>query len=553
MSVIVAGSFLAGCKSTFSRNASVESLGQSGANAGIMMPSFERPFGRYLGFLRLSDESKMAVVMDVVPEIPSAKPGSMRAIMRVHLGGFASPEFTSFYFPRVETGFGGTLSFAGVEDVRQDVSLEDGRLGDGRFSARLVLTSGETSRTGFVEARRYGPGEVGIEDILAIGGSVPAIGVLSGEYVASCDGHQSSLQLEFSRWNRSLVTGASGFWPGAVLTGRLGVAALDSCDDKSPRCVQKIFRAGTFDPFSGQLSLQSSTGDTTCHVNGSAVNCDSCSFSRARPLLAVQEQRPLFHARAEETVFDPGAPVDMETQPGRMDGSFYGYLHHESANGYQPFSLSLKYGADTSAYSAVSALYFGPATGNEFVAYRFDPVPARLFAGRVLLDGPGEAFLIVTATGEKGLSGLWYSKTHGRIGTVSLVRDNMPPLMVDGKLLVPGLGGNYSGDHWQLDIKVASNVSEHQQEFYPLRMFGDARERGDSRKRRLIQDGTFDFYTGVVSLRLDDGRIIVGKVAEKGLELFWPPWPRLGPVIDTQIVHSFTRIDPADRKIAARK
>ena len=551
--IIAAGVCIAGCKSTYSRTSGLESVEQSGTMANHVKSVLERPFGRYLGFLRISDESKMAIVMDVVPETSAAHSGSMRAIMRVHLGGFGSSEFTSFYFPRIESGFDGSLSFFGPDEGSQAVNLDGGRIVDGRFSARLSYSSGETSRTGYVEARLYGPGDAVIDDILSIGGKVPAIGPLSGEYTAFCDGHQSVLQLEFSRWHRPSPDTKTGFLPGAVLTGRLGVVARDNCPDDSSRCVQKIFRAGTFDPFTGQLALRSSTGETMCHVSGGAVNCDSCSYSRVRPLLGKDSDRPATYARADVTVFDTGSGVDLERQPATMSGSFYGYLHHESTNTYQAASLNLTFEAATATYSAVAALYFGPASGNEFVAYRLDPVPARLLAGPVLLDGPGETFLILTSMGEKGLAGIWYSKTHGHIGTVSMVKDSIPPLMADEKLLMPRLGGGYSGEQWQLDIKVASNVSERDEDFYPLRMFGDARERAEVKKRRLIQDGTFDFYTGVVALRLDDGRIIVGKVSEPGLELFWPPWPSLGPVLNTQLVQSFFRVDSAERKFTARK
>ncbi len=551
MCVISAGCLIAGCKSTFSRTTGLESVEQANAATNHVKPAFERPFGRYLGFLRISDQSKMAVVMDLVPETPSTNTGSMRAIMRVHLGGFGSSEFASFYFPRIEAGFDGTLTLSG--DESQAVSLDSGRLVDGRFSARLLYAVGETSRTGFVEARLYGIGDASIEDVLTIGGNVPAIGPLSGEYTALCDGHQSVLQLEFSRWHRPSPDAMSGFLPGAVLTGRLGVVAQDNCKDDSTRCVQKIFRAGTFDPFTSQLALRSSTGETICHVSGGSVNCDSCSYSRVRPLLGAVADRPVTFPRADVTVFDSGADVDFELQPAMVSGSYYGYLHHEGTNAYQAASLNLTFEAGAAAYSAVSALYFGPSSGNEFVAYRFDAVPARLMRGPVIFDGPGEAFLIVTSVGEKGVAGLWYSKTHGRIGTVSLVKDSMPPLMADENLLMTRLGGAYSGDRWHLDIKVASNVSEHIQDFYPLRMFGDARERAEVKKRRLIQDGSFDFYTGVVAFRLDDGRIIVGKVSDPGLELFWPPWPRLGPVLNTQLVQSFFRVDPAELKFTARK
>lgn len=556
LATISTGMLFPGCKSSFRRDAQPDSFSQT---TGLTR-TFSEPHGRYLGFLRISDHAKMPFVMDLVPGSVSGREDSMRAIVRIHLGGFSSPEFTSFYFPVVERGISGNLEFLANEGAKAAVSLDGARLDDGRFTAKFILLrdgavdESMPKKTGFVEARFHDPRVSSMSDVLAIGGGVPSIGLLSGQYDAVCDGHQSSLQIEYSRWNRMPSEPQGGFFPGGMLTGRLGVSALDSCKGDSLNCVQRIFRSGTFDPFTGQLAMHSLQGKTECRVSGFSVNCEACNFSRTSSgsgsNISLNNQS---FQRAEETVYDAGAPVDLASHPGAMAGGFYGYLHHEATNAYQPLSMSFNWDSASSTYSAVSALYFGAATSNEFVAYRFDPVPSRALEGRLTLDGPGEAFVIVTATGSKGLWGIWYSKTHGRIGTVSLVRNSMPPLMVDESLLISSIGGVYSGEQWQLDIKVAANVSENHHEFYPLRMFGEAREKGESRKRRLIQDGTFDFYTGVVALRLDDGRIIVGRTGNTGLNLFWPPWPRLGPMPDSHMVQSFTRVDPADRTIAARK
>jgi len=551
---------LTGCRSMLSQSSKVESVIPDRSLAS----TFHRPFGKYLGYLHISDDSKMPVSMDLVPGSSASGQTEMRGMLRFHLGGFGSAEFASFYFPKIVEGFDGRINFGSAKDSSPDFRVENARLVDGRFFASLYFpstTSGEMPKSGFVEAILFGDGEGRMEDVLSLGGSAPALGNLSGQYAAVCEGRETVLQLEYSRWNYFSGEVAAGFRPDGVLTGRLGVTDLATCKLGSANCSQRVFRAGAYDPFTGKLLLQSSAGDTLCHRNATAITCDACTFSRVNPprpesVAAIGNESTKvakLHRRAEETIFDTGASVDLDLDAAAMAGSLYGYLHHEATNLYQPISLNLTYKPESGSYSAVSALYFGVPGNNEFIAYRFDQFPKSEFAGRMVLDGPGEAFFVITAFGSNGLSGVWYSKTHGRIGTVSFAKNSMPPLMVDEKLLMHGLSGKYSGAYWQFELKVAANVSENSREFYPLRMFGSAREKGVSQKRRLIQDGSYDFYSGSVALRLDDGRTVVGRIKDGSAELFWPPWPRLGPVIEAQEFQVFNRIDQSDRTIAARK
>lgn len=551
---------LAGCKSTLSQTAKVESI----ITGHSLASTFQRPFGKYLGYFHISDDSKMAVAIDLIPGSPDSGQNEMRGVLRFHLGGFGSTEFASYYFPSIAEGFDGRINFGSAKDFSSDLRVDNARLVNGRFSASLSFTStanGDARKSGFVEAILFGDGEGRMDDVLSLGGNAPALGNLSGQYSAACDGRQTVLQLEYSRWNSSSGEAVAGLHPDGILTGRLGVADLASCKVDSANCSQRVFRAGYYDPFTGKVLLQSSVGDTLCHRSGSSITCDACTFSRvetSKPGMFTgvgneASKVPRFHRRADETIFDTGPSVDLDVNAAGLAGGLYGYLHHEATNLYQPVSLNLTYNPDSSTYGAVSALYFGLPSNNEFIAYRFDNFEKSDFADRMVLDGPGEAFLVITASGSKGLSGVWYSKTHGRIGTVSFARDSMPPLVVDEKLLMHNLSGKYSGAYWQFELKVAANVSENSREFYPLRMFGSAREKGDSQKRRLIQDGTYDFYSGSVALRLDDGRTVVGRIKDGNAELFWPPWPRLGPVIEAQEFQVFNRVDQSDRTIAARK
>lgn len=535
---------------------------------------------RYYGFVKLSDSAKLPVVVDLTPDGQPGAVRSMRAVIRLHLGNFDSPEFVSFYFPQVTSASlnqsEGDLTFVTSTSGVSTLSVKDAYVAEDRLSAQLELATtvdgGRRPMLGFLQAIRLGTGPsdpidrnrseasvVAFNKILAIEPDLKTVEPISGEYIAQCNGSTSVLQLDFARFAQSKTyapfafspfTFSEGMFGSGTITGRLGPAEQDNCSGDSQGCDVRIFKAGSFEPFAGELLLRSTDGDLKCQVDQNGIYCGSCKFARrsGSATLAVKE-----FSRSDDMVIEPGSALNLESDPASLAGSFYGYLHHENSDLYQPVSLRLDYVVDAMAYSSVAALYFGNTDQNEFVVYQFDPVGIRQLANHVVLDGPGESYLVLTSAGEKAVAGIWYSKTRGRIGTVSMARNSMPPLMVDQSKLVGSLKGSYSSANWKVDLFVASNVSETPADYSALRIFGAATEVIDPSRQRLIRQGTFDFYTGTVAFKLDDGRVIHGSVHDGKLSLYWPVWPKFGEGVTPREQLSFTRTSKPDQTIAARK
>ncbi|MEY4631188.1 MAG: hypothetical protein RIQ81_1308 [Pseudomonadota bacterium] len=528
----------------------------------IVVPSYESSrTGRFFGFVSLSDQSKMAVVLDL---LPSATEGGASLVVRFLPGGFESPEVSSFYYPSVSISADGSLRVVTPSGVPGDdqgmVELSEASIGPQRLTAKVSFSTPHEGLRGYIDARRQPSDAEDRKSFAAalrnIGGNAQALDGIAGQYEATCNGTATAIQLEFSRWGRQGLSDDPGFLRDGLITGRMGIADVNACGVRPGDCAQTIFRSGSYDPFGGMLILKSGARNVQCQLNSGELTCDSCKLIRSGGV--VRSVTPVMsllgmHERMAETVFDTGAALDLESNPAALEAGYYGYLHQEGTGYYQPVSLNLSFDRASGQYLPVSALYFGPVENNEFIAYRFDPVAKRAGKAGMVLSGQGEAFMLVTQVGSKGLNGIWYSKTHGRIGTVSLVRGNMPPLMADEKRLMPSLSGQYAGENWQFDLRVASNVSEDARDFYPLRMFGVARDLVDPSRRRLIQDGSFDFYTGQIALRLDDGRTIVGRMATTGFDLFWPAWTRTGVIGSGRELQAFKRSGHGDKTIAARK
>lgn len=547
----VAVSTVAGCKSSaLSTVKSVSEIIQPAQQSGHT--------GRFFGFVSLSDQSKMAAVLDLVP---AAHEAGSALVVRFLPGGFESPEVASFFYPAVSIMPDGSVNIRPVNgsagDDQRMVELSEASVGAQRFTAKVSFATRQGGLRGFIEARRE-PADFSDRNAFAaalrnIGGNAKALDGIAGQYGASCNGIATAVQLEFSRWGRHGVPDDPGFLRDGLITGRMGVADASTCGARPGDCVQTVFKSASYDPFGGILTLRSPSRTVQCQLDAGELTCDSCKLVRSggavRSVAPVQSLLDR-HDRLPETVFTTGSGLDLEANPAALDGGYYGYLHQEGTGYYQPVSLNFVFDRASGHYIPVSALYFGPVGNNEFIAYRFDPVAA---SSNMVLSGQGETFMLVTQIGSKGLNGIWYSKTHGRIGTVSLIRGNMPPLMADEKYLMPSLSGQYAGENWQFDLRVASNVSEDSRDFYPLRMFGVARDVVDPGRRRLIQDGSFDFYTGHLALRLDDGRTIVGRMSQTGFELFWPAWTRTGVIGSGRELQAFKRSGQGDKTIAARK
>ena len=175
---------------------------------------------------------------------------------------------------------------------------------------------------------------------------------------------------------------------------------------------------------------------------------------------------------------------------------------------------------------SVASAYFGEGDSSELIAYRLGPIA---WNGQLplVLDGSGEVFVVVEAWDDARMLGTWYSKTLGRIGSVEL-QPKVVPALTKGLRSMRKLSGSYQGGNWDLSIAATANLSEHSGDFYPLKINGWARDKADEARRRTIKDGAYDFYTGRLALRLDDGRMAIGRIDAEGLQVYWPAKPRLG-------------------------
>lgn len=525
-----------GCQST-----------SNGTASGIMAASLETSpsSARYHGYVKLPHRStRLPATLDLV-RVGDAPEPTYLGFFRMSAGGFDSHEYVTLYYPNVRFDAAtGTLTFGGGPE---DTRLEGVTLTAAGIKGSVASDKEKVTTPFELEVDR-GDGNPPI----AFDG-MPIASHLTGHYVAECGEQREVLQLEASRWRGRRATDGSLFG-GYRIYGRRGHFDEVICGDRDKACVSDTYPSVSVDFLARTLELKNDGAE--CRVQGSKITCDGpCAFVKdaATPHTVLDVVRE--EERHERTFHLPAD--DVAQDPKGRGGQYYGYLHHEGRDAYQLIALNVKAapevdltGSDSKRgrehVAAVATLYFGQGDSSEFVAYRFKetltPAPGQLgAAAAVVFEGDGEAIFVVEDWSAKVVRGTWYGKTYGRVGTVELTRDLVPEL--DPRLpTVPSLAGLYRGDGWDFEIAASANLSEEPTAFYPLKIFGWARERLDSSRRRSIEDGAYDFYTGALAFRLDDGRTVLGQVGAKGFELHWAPVPRLGSPLTTAEYRTFKRI-----------
>jgi hypothetical protein len=538
---------LAGCHSL---------AGGRGAGADSLSADDDAPIasgGHYLGVAQLSHGGlQIPAQLDLVP----AGKDSFRAVLRLAPGGAGSHEYVAAYFADVALAAStGALTFSGGPD---DIRMANGMLKGGSFAASLTTAKDHSNATLMLTRKRP-------EDAASAPLGDGTVRPLTGRYTGTCDGRTAILDVEASKWHGA-QEGDCGLFAGYRINGRW-TEPNDSLCGRGQSCVKEAYTSGAYDLLGGSIAFLPAAGRNakTCVVASSRVTCGTCALTKA-PTLAQARKIP---PRAEHlTLSDDGQPRSF-----KRDGQYYGYLSHEGRGIYQLLALNVKTAdavdpgtgeseAGREQLGAVATLYFGAGDSSELAAFRFKdaavaraPSPKEEDARRadhrplLVLDGSGETFLAIESWGPGGITGTWYSKSFGRVGTLELQRDLVPELSA-GAATVGPIGGRYQGDGWDFDLAATAGISAEPGDFYPLKLYGWAQEKAGGARRRTVEEGTYDYYTGTVALRLDDGRMALGRVTAQGLELTWAPKPHAGAPLAREGGQLFRRVSETLQAVA---
>lgn len=502
-------------------------------------------YGRYKGKLRLpARKSQLNAVLDLFLVQEHDEYPKLKGILKVSVGGFQSSEYLTYVYEKISFDPDKkTLTFgADSEDILLTNVMVHGDMLMGTYRVQSANAEGpftldfdrpfnvpeESTAPGGPSDGGGNHGDHSGHTGHTLNGALASqvVPSLAGEYAGQCDGRQVLLQLDTRRSRGGAGLGSNPFNQYEI-TGRLG-----TLNDLLGTIKSVIYHDGTFDPFSGALTLAGEPESMTCQVDTTGnMTCGKCQLSRKssfEELVGFSPELPI-HERSYRLPRQGHPIFTEEPKAWQISGTYSGYLHHERSGLYQPVSLVLDAYYYSDRMHAPNQLYvtgqfelgFEGGAATEKVVYRLGKRPWLFSKGAMVLKGAGDGFGVVREWRAGLLIVDWYSTVFGRVGTMELVQGQLPTLP-SGLRVVKGLSGTYIGPIYHLTLSLSPVASADDQPFNPYRLLkisGGTRVRGTGPFNE-IAGGVYDYYSGTISLDSKGAAYYLGKVDQEGIKLF---------------------------------
>lgn len=501
----------------------------------------QSPFGRYLGVLKHAQLGQDQLAkLDFVVARQSSSDVRMIALLTLYFGDYNSPEYVTYHFDDVTYNvLTGALIFSQPD---QEVSLIVERFSGGAFTGLMRSVSG---------------GPAGVLEMTQKATVTPSrelIQLLSGEYRGTCNGKLKDVQIQTRRSNDDGLKRGNPFGIYEI-SAQLAEISPGFCMGPAELCVTRIYNDASYNFFTGKLDLVGRTDHLSCDVTGAGLTCGTCRFDRlSKERVALEPQSFQTYEGGFSLAKDPNPESAVDAAPAPLSGLYSGYLFHEKTGIYQAASLNIAsyQGADAKGnpalfLSASSNLYFGDFKSTEFVSYRFQEREFPLLSPQIVLERISDdvdAVLQITQLGNGKVKGVWYSLLFGRIGTFELSSSSLPVLPSGSNLMSP-LSGLYDGGAWKLNLQVIreSTPINTANPFYPLNFKGAFRLQ-EITPNIKITGGSYDFYTGKLSMALDDESFFLGMRPDQRHLLLKQPTPDVSRGLQSHQFKTFTKVNP---------
>ena len=360
---------------------------------------------------------------------------------------------------------------------------------------------------------------------------------ISGEYLGLLDGKDSILQIEIARGLVEEELKESNPYFKYKFSGRIGYKKDDSYR------FEYDLKGGSFDPFSGRLELKLNrlhqTRVLVCQVGRNkmkqTLDCGDDQFSKMIPMDHHSMKKDTFK-------FDKklkGKKLNQHMDTNLMSGKYVGYLHQKETGKMRPielFIISKKYASKpmlltTPRISSTLKLYLGKSLQSKFVTYKFKERPWLDSSTKhskgdsfFTMEGKQDVYFVINKWTSVALMGTLYHKEFGQIGPFKLTKSKtLEPL---GENLVPvtDLPGHYLSESVTLDLFI---INKDDEDFAATNTISALKVVGNlsntlTRKIYPVKNGTYNPFNEILSLMLEDGRIVTGKLGTDGLEAVIP-------------------------------
>lgn len=537
----------------------------------------ELPQGRWVGWIKMDGQpDKLAATLDTYiyqPESLTEFP-RLNMFIKIGLGGHRSSEYATLDYEDVHYDFdSGSITLDTAENdlvIAATVqSAGSQAVLRGQVFSRASAASGTIALRFLSDEPDDGDPLPGGDPLLD---TAPYKTELSGQYEGRCGVKDAVVQIETARGLGAeaadpLEPGLTGY----SLSARIGFDDAVSCSTNgqpSPGvrnwCTQQAFKSGEFNFFNDTILLTGSRGSTSCTRSGKTLQCkllspsgtSDCILNRVGSAAIGQPQYSFrrFNLRASSDQLlplpNPSPPMSTDLVQA-LGGAFSGYLHQELTDTYQPVRLNILATVSTENphnpnmvfLSGATTYYFGSPAAQPATIWsqRFNRKAFYLRPGFALDDPNSDSFLIIDTWNKGYVTGVVYSRSLGRVGTVQLLKGTTFPAAPASVRQIPNPLGNFTGPH-------APGFGNHQ--FWEFRLVSETQSTRTGKSTfhfkgemlnttgilagQPIPVGAFDYFTGAIAFALEDddetlGRIFSGTMESDNLmQLFWPGAPRYG-------------------------
>lgn len=518
----------------------------------------ELKHGRYIGWIHLDDRNeRLAVVADFFLESPEdfTQFPRLNASFRIGLGGYNTHEYFTETFHDLKYDFdNGALTF---DEPGNDLIMatEIGTLG-GRTKVTGSVFVRSSAVSGRLELLQESdePGE-GFHTT-TLSSQAPFASLLEGQYEGLCNDKPSAFQIQTVRGLDNHGNDSTGLERHYGIVGRHLYKNDSFCGNLAEGlwCTRQHFENGSFNFYTGQLTLESKQGGEECRLLGSELSCKlrvrsetvACRFEKRSNPQSARFYNRSFHlnpTREQNQALPNPEPPKNKDLSDALKGRFWGYLHNEANNTYLPLRLDvIPYSSTENPHnpnqmlvSAISSLFLGGDFNGPFFTQRFEPRSFYLRPGFMLAATNVDSMFSISSWKKGFISGVWMSKAFGRVGTFQLVKGDAPPLPASAKA-VRSFAGEFqryldSTQQW-MRFLLPTQPSSLKDQIIPFN--GSYQAAVGITPVQRIEAGAFDPFTGRLGWRISYDEAITfgsGLLNDKGEALlFWPPYPIVGTI-----------------------
>lgn len=534
-------------------------------------PGAPMKLGKWVGYLKPEGSADaIALTMDsflVQPDNKKEFP-RLNMLFKLGLGGYFGPEYETEIFEVTENDYyEGVLT---LDHPHNEMVITASVYATPRtqMEGQVFFHSTPISATFFLEYQTDEPGGAPAKPpVLA-----PS---LAGQYEGSCGSERAVLQIETAKGVTELVPALATGLNHYKITGALGMengeCSQVNADGRPVWCVDHGFSSAIYDFLQGKLYLSGMQQTEECTRNRDEFTClmrvvvkdpekktrvaQTCRFRKTQSgTTAFKMSRRRFHVVPTEEQKKPLPKSQFPASKALVAaarGSFFGYLHHEQLDRYQPIRLNVIASASTDNLhiennvfvSVTSVMYFGRGLSSDFWAQQFDRRVLYLVPGYTLGSGQSDAFLQITQWTQGFISGVWYSDGFGRVGTFEVVKGSeLPPLSSEARM-IEGITGRYRGpeersqggrEYWDSRLLVPRQARSRDKGYVLFQGNYNLFAGGHAWATEKIMQGSYDVYTGALAWLTEnnaggESKLVTGFIdGTDGLKLFWPnerAWP----------------------------